>query len=440
MLFTLEVLPAAEGDCLLLHWGESKSPRLAVIDGGPGTVYQDTLRPRLDEIADKRGGQRLRLDLVMVSHVDKDHIIGIKKLVRAIRRDVEKRLPVAQQAFEMRRLWHNAFNDLLGDAPDTYYKSFTASYQASVDGTPDDKVVGELAKAFTARGVTDDEASAELASDVALLLAGHGEGRGVRDDHKYLFDAHQTSALNTPFKGAGGQPSLIMRVAGGAKPLAIDGLQLTIVGPSKDEIDALQTEFDEYIEENGFAAKALLAAYADDSVTNLSSIVCVAEFEGKRILFTGDARGDKILEGLEAAGLCPAGGQISIDVLKVPHHGSDRNLKQEFFERVRANTYVFSGDGKHGNPERDTLSWLVASRPKSDQYDIVLTYDVDHIDANREKDVGIKNKRRKPEKQIKWDPAANGLKAFFAETTKQAYTFTLRQGAPRIIDLIDPLP
>ena len=46
-----------------------------------------------------------------------------------------------------------------------------------------------------------------------------------------------------------------------------------------------------------------LAAYDDDSVPNLSSIVVLAESgeaaDRKRILFTGDARGDKILQGLE---------------------------------------------------------------------------------------------------------------------------------------------
>jgi beta-lactamase superfamily II metal-dependent hydrolase len=440
MLLTLEVLPAAEGDCLLLHWGDPESPRLAVIDGGPGPVFENALRPRLDEIADKRGGKRLRLDLVIVSHVDNDHIIGIKKLVRGIRKEVEAKVPPQEQAFQMRRLWHNAFNDILGDATDEYYKTFTASYQASLDGKPSETLGQDLEKAFRDRTGATQEASAALATDLALLLAGHEEGRGLRVDHRFLFDANETSALNTPLKDAHGQPTLIMRAGGSSQPLAIDGLTVTIVGPSKDEIHALQVDFDKYIKKNGLAAKAVLAAYADESITNLSSIVCVAEFQGKRILLTGDARGDSILQGLEATGLCPGGAQISVDVLKVPHHGSDRNLTPDFFERIRADTYVFSGDGKHGNPERDTLSWLVTSRPKSDKYEILLTYDVQHIDENREKDLAIQNKRRKPESQIAWDAATMGLKAFFEDRAKNGYAFTLRAGAPRRIDLMGPLP
>ena len=46
MILTLEPLPAKEGDCLLLHWGTKAAPKLAVIDGGPARVYEDSLEPR----------------------------------------------------------------------------------------------------------------------------------------------------------------------------------------------------------------------------------------------------------------------------------------------------------------------------------------------------------------------------------------------------------
>ena len=96
--------------------------------------------------------------------------------------------------------------------------------------------------------------------------------------------------------------------------------------------------------------KLLLAAFADKSVPNLSSIVVLAELGGKSMLLTGDARGDKILEGMELAGLLEEGGNKHVDLLKVPHHGSDNNMETIFFKRVPADHYVFSGDGEHGNP------------------------------------------------------------------------------------------
>ena len=74
--------------------------------------------------------------------------------------------------------------------------------------------------------------------------------------------------------------------------------------------------------------------FVDESVPNLSSIVVLAELGGKSMLLTGDARGDKILEGMELAGLLKKGGKRHVDLLKVPHHGSDNNMETIFFERV----------------------------------------------------------------------------------------------------------
>ena len=56
----------------------------------------------------------------------------------------------------------------------------------------------------------------------------------------------------------------------------------------------------------------MLAAFVDKSVPNLSSIVVLAELGGKSMLLTGDARGDKILEGMELAGLLETGGKTGM--------------------------------------------------------------------------------------------------------------------------------
>jgi hypothetical protein len=56
MIFTLEALKAAYGDALLLHFGEAKAPRLAVIDGGPPGVYKSVLKPGSISCAPTRRG------------------------------------------------------------------------------------------------------------------------------------------------------------------------------------------------------------------------------------------------------------------------------------------------------------------------------------------------------------------------------------------------
>jgi beta-lactamase superfamily II metal-dependent hydrolase len=80
------------------------------------------------------------------------------------------------------------------------------------------------------------------------------------------------------------------------------------------------------------------------------------------MLLTGDARGDKILEGLEKVKVLKPRGKMHVDILKVPHHGSSRNMDSIFFERITADHYVFSGNGEHGNPDRETLQMLSDTR------------------------------------------------------------------------------
>jgi beta-lactamase superfamily II metal-dependent hydrolase len=427
MLLTLEALKAKEGDCLLLHWGTVASPRLAVIDGGPGRTYEESLRPRLDEIRLNRNLQQLRVDLAMVSHVDGDHVVGVKKLFRALRREVDDLVPVASRELEVRRLWHNTFNDVLGDAIDAYYNKLTASVQASVGGRPNPKVVDELEAHLEAGPKLSKAQSASEALALGSILAGHADGRALRDDQKFLFQANQTLVLNTPFKSSAGKPTLI--TSAGTAPTKIDGLEFHVVGPLEDEVEALQKHFDAFIKKKGLTAEAFLAAFSDPSITNLSSIVSLVSLGGKTILLTGDARGDKILAGLEAEGLLAAGAVLHVDVLKVPHHGSDNNVAPEFFERIVADDYVFSGDGKHGNPERETFEMLATARGKGAKYDVHLTYTVASTDKLRKADAVSKKKT--------FSPAKHSLKALFAKKADAGFKFKVHAGVPIKIELGD---
>jgi hypothetical protein len=53
-----------------------------------------------------------------------------------------------------------------------------------------------------------------------------------------------------------------------------------------------------------------------------------------------------------------------VDVLKVPHHGSDRNISPEFFNTVNADYYVISANGRDDNQSIDTLKCIIESNNK----------------------------------------------------------------------------
>ena len=176
----------------------------------------------------------------------------------------------------------------------------------------------------------------------------------------------------------------------------------------------------------------------------MSSIVVLAESGGKRMLLTGDARGDKILLGLEKVGLLSPGGKMKVDLLKMPHHGSDRNMEKIFLERVVADHYVFSGDGEHGNPERATLEMLLDARGTDAEYTIHLTYPVDEIETERKadwiKEQGKEKKRKKKKVRENWSAEAHSLTSFFKKNPKFAEkVVTVDKSKPHLIDLLEPL-
>jgi hypothetical protein len=65
-----------------------------------------------------------------------------------------------------------------------------------------------------------------------------------------------------------------------------------------------------------------------------------------------------LIQGLEMKGLLKVG-KFHVDVLKVAHHGSDRDTDRSFFDHITADTYVISANGKYDNPDYDTLTWIV---------------------------------------------------------------------------------
>ncbi len=365
MLFTLEALRAKHGDALLLHYGPADNPKLIVIDGGPGGVYKDTLSPRL--MAIKGDEDKLKIKLVMVSHIDDDHVNGILQCFKEID-DWESRQK--SHPFEIAELWHNSFDDIIGNDAD----ELTASLKSAATAASKDQPI---------------PANLPISREAALVVASVAQGRTLRN----LADK-----LSTKVNHGGG----LMMVPDGAKGKKITcghTLTLTVLGPPEARVKALQDEWRKQIKKMG-VAKA--AEFVDQSVYNLSSLIVLAKMGNHTMLLTGDARGDDILEGLQQAKLLKQGG-FHADVFKVPHHGSDNNVRPDFFEQVTADHYIISGDGKYGNPETSTLQMILDARG-SDKYTIHLTYKLPKLTKFFQKD-----KRKSKRYQVEYGSAKQSL-------------------------------
>jgi beta-lactamase superfamily II metal-dependent hydrolase len=308
----LNVVQAEFGDALLLEQVTAGTTHRYLVDGGPVNNYEVNLKPVLQAVSAKGGS----LDAVLLSHIDNDHVLGLLGLFA----DLEQaKVSNVAPVIRVGEVWHNSF--------------------ALVPGDPN--AANQVKAAFAAAGFAMESLGASV--------------EGLNEGNKLRLMALQLSLpLNQPF------PNGEIRVET-APVIQRDGLRLQVVGPSKPNLESLRKDWLAWLKKNEAQISTglpLAAATADDSIPNLSS-VCLLVTEGTHsALLTGDARGDHILENLEHLHLIPKGGTLHVDLLKMPHHGSDRNADPEFFRRITADHYVFSANGKYGNPDTATLIWL----------------------------------------------------------------------------------
>lgn len=412
-----EALPAHKGDCLLLHFGTASNPHLAVIDGGPSNTWRPALKPRLDALKTERGldeSDPLPIDWLVVSHIDDDHIKGILELTHELTEAQEQNEPAP---YRLSTIWHNSFADLLETKPEQLEASVAAQFGAAS--------TADLAVDLYPR----------LTLDAAKVLASLPQGRKLRDDIRKL-----KLSLNKPFQRVVMlDPSAQRKTVFG--PRGAGGINVRVLGPLQPQLRQLQMKHKQYLQKlkkKQSDPESALAAFTDTSATNLSSIVMEVSSGSHKVLLTGDARGDFILEGLKACGLLEADAPYVVDILKVPHHGSDRNMKEEFFVCVHATHYVFSGNGQHGNPERQTLQMLFDARRKHPSlsqrpFKLWLTYGVEEIDAEREAEWAKEHKKH--QKLRAWNAEKDSLGHFFRTMQTSGIPFELIDQRPVQISL-----
>ena len=74
-MFQLNILKAGSGDSILIKYKSGNSEKHILIDGGVGKIYEKELKHLIDTLP--------QLDLVIVTHIDRDHIGGINKLLNS---------------------------------------------------------------------------------------------------------------------------------------------------------------------------------------------------------------------------------------------------------------------------------------------------------------------------------------------------------------------
>lgn len=325
----IHTIQAKHGDCFIVEYGKTRKKKFILIDGGPQTVYKNYLRTNLEKIVKKKG----YLDTVILSHVDQDHVFGLLDLMKELLTQKSKR---KKQFIEIKELWHNSF-DLTIDPKNNIGKKIISIYSSSK--------------------------SKKSLYNTGLAAKSIPQGNKLKKYAEKLL-----IPSNTIFKKG------IISVENHRKTITKQDIKITIVGPTNANFKELRDEWISWLKKlkkKPNSKKSKDFDDPDDSVPNLSSVMFLIKTGRKKILFTGDGRSDHLLQGLKSQKLLNSKGKIHVNLLKIPHHGSDRNVTVDFFKKVTADGYIISADGSNSNPDFPTLQAIVKSA-KEDKRKIII--------------------------------------------------------------------
>ncbi|QXT34859.1 hypothetical protein KV697_13850 [Sphingomonas sanguinis] len=300
-VFKLTLLPAGDGDCLLLTWGDDGGLHHMIVDGGRASAYP-RLHARLADMARRSEP----LHLYVLTHIDADHIAGALTFLRAKDRPLAPADVWFNGHAQTRRVCRRSFrqgdeySELLAGTGWPWNRHFRDGV-AAVETAPDPIDVAGLRITMLSPTL---ERLARLGEEWDRWFTGapgRPERRGTRRPGEQL----------TPIP----EPLVL-------EPLAVDGP-------------------------------------IDTETPNGSSIAFIAEWRGRRVLLGADAHPDVLASSLGPLAAAE-GGRLHVDLLKAPHHGSAKNMSRQLIEALDCRSLAISSNGNiHGHPDPEAIARFV---------------------------------------------------------------------------------
>jgi metal-dependent hydrolase (beta-lactamase superfamily II) len=349
MNIQVKSFPSSNGESFLIKLYGDITTNILIDCGYVSTT--DYIIGELDEIKDRKQ----KLDLLILTHIDNDHINGARDTLKYL---LEEEVAIGE-------VWYNDYlkiieGELLGKSIPKYAETFIKSL-SEVEYKSDPEIANKE----------------KIAYNSATCVA------------EYLNKDYFYNKWNKSFK----QGSIYVD-EDNLRTIKINDVAVTILGPKKNILDDIFKEWQDYLLDyvNGeikvkninvaiafekyFAALRTISANVEKSkcssncvddmieycdydtdVVNRSSITIVIEFEGKRLLFLGDSSPIDIQEEMERY---IKNNTNKFDLVKVSHHGSKNNLSKEMVKMIDCEKYLISTNGKKFNhPDIETIVKII---------------------------------------------------------------------------------
>jgi beta-lactamase superfamily II metal-dependent hydrolase len=356
-MFRLKMYPAKNGDAFLVDAGST----YLLIDAGFASTYQDFIATDLAQLAKERG----RLELVVCTHIDADHIGGLIEFFSC------NGTP-AKRGIEVDAVWHNSLRSL--PAP-----------TAEPDGFHDRMILEAIRRRGFQEASTSspNPISARQGSSLAKLLRQHG----------YTWNAGDGSTCISE---------------GGVLSLP-DDVSVHVIGPTTARLEELRNLWLREVRKLGYKGSSqpddltddayemwcasvrdssvpqatpiaangslrLAEVYTPDtSIPNGSSITLIISAGNKRVLFLGDAWAEDVVAKLRS--LHAQNTPIIFDAIKVSHHGSLHNTSVDLLSVADSACFLISSNGtRHGHPDFEVLVEIV-DRPAPFKRHLFFNYE-----------------------------------------------------------------
>jgi hypothetical protein len=314
----IEMGKALHGDCLLVEWNETNAKHRMLIDGGPIGAYE-ALAAR---IAALPVDERL-FELMVLSHVDTDHIEGVVRLFAE---------PATQWSFQVKDVWFNGWRhmeeeDTLGGRQGEFFSAllqhrlppgaWNAAFKGAIVVPPN----GRLPVVSLAGGMK-----------LTLLSPTRSKLDKMRD------------AWRKDLKATGIKPGDIdaawQELGAQKKYLPGEGL----LSSSDSSIATILTR----------------QFKADQAAANGSSIAFLAEHAAGSCLFLADAHPDVVTASLKRLLEERGTKRLKVDAVKVAHHGSKNNTDEELVSLIDSPRFLFSTNGaQFKHPDEEAIARII---------------------------------------------------------------------------------
>ena len=310
----LRILQAEHGDSIVISVKFEGEYKNILIDGGPAQTFEVQHIPRplklsLNDIKSKTQ----KIDLLVLTHVDDDHIGGLLA-------------------------GFNKYGYLTELTQEVWFNS------------------GKLIFNHFDKPIDD--------SNFVLLKNNSGNNTSIGQGIKLEDHLADNAIWSHPLIQAGDE---LKRFGCTFKILspAIKNLENLLVKWEKHPLSTNTSAADKDYQES---FEQLLTAdkfKEDNSIQNGSSLAFIFENDDKSLLLLGDAHPSVVICSLKSLGYSKQK-PLRVDYVKVSHHGSKANTNDELLTLIDCNNFIISSNGKHhGLPNKTTLARIVHHFPNA---------------------------------------------------------------------------